>query len=126
MSRLIGFPAVAAALSLIFVMLIFVEPAGAATAASRAPICMKVTNTYINGGFLNQKFPAWLFTNHCNYVESFYVEFPGTRVWAPSIKFNPYQSLGFISNGQPASLVRILECPAGWSAAGGNPNVCYR
>jgi hypothetical protein len=109
-----------------FFVLILVPVADAATTASRTPQCIKVTDASILGGILNQKFPAWLFTDACNYAVSFYVQFPGTAAWTPSVKFNPGQVIGYLSSGKPASQVHVLECPSGYSAVGTNPNLCSK
>lgn len=107
---------------------VFCAPEGAArggTIASRAPICMTVTDSYTYTP-LGVKVPAWLFTNQCGYAESFYAEYPNTTYWVASAKFAPHASFKQIANGQPASLFHVLECPSGWAAVGGNPYVCYK
>jgi len=125
MPKSIATHAVATALGSFFGLLIFLHPAaGAATVPSRAPQCMTVEDSYIIN-FL-AKIPAWLFTNHCSYAESYYAEYPGTTVWVPSVKFNAYESLAFMSNGKAAKLTHILECPSGSTATGTNPNLCTK
>ncbi len=97
----------------------------AATTPSKENECISVRDTTITN-FLNQKVPAWRFTSECNYALTFYVLYPGATAWAPSVKFNPLQSIAYLSNGKPAKLTQILQCPKGWTAIGTNPKLCYK
>jgi hypothetical protein len=98
---------------------------GALTTASRAPICVTVTDSYYYTLF-GVKMPLWVFTNHCSYAEYFYAEYPGKTTWTASGKYAPYQSVSQASTGLSAKYFHLLECPSGWTATGTNPSVCYK